>query len=486
MSTNISELDPKILWKHFYSLTQIPRPSKKEEQVIAYMKKFGEDLGLETIVDEVGNVIIKKPATPGMENRKGVVLQGHLDMVPQKNSDKVHDFEKDPIEAFVDGDWVTANDTTLGADNGIGVAAAMAVLESNDLKHGPVEGLFTIDEETGMTGAFGLKAGVLNGDILLNMDSEDEGELYVGCAGGTNANISFSYEEKPVPTGHIALKLEMSGLKGGHSGIDIPLFRGNSNKLLNRFLWYGIRNHGMCISSIDGGSLRNAIPRESTAVVTIPENEKNNVLQWVEKMEEIYQAEYSGVEPDLQFKASDNEIPGSVMDENTQRALVDAVYAAPNNVIRMSNDMEGLVETSTNMAVIKSHDGVVDIQCLLRSSVDTAMVDLKNTFISVFEPAGAKIEFDGEYPGWKPNMESAILKTMQNVYNDKYGKIPEIKGIHAGLECGLLGGVYPNWDMISFGPTIRFPHSPDEKINIETVNKFWDFLVATLENIPGK
>lgn len=486
MSTNISELDPKILWKHFYSLTQIPRPSKKEEQVIAYMKKFGEDLGLETIVDEVGNVIIKKPATPGMENRKGVVLQGHLDMVPQKNSDKVHDFEKDPIEAFVDGDWVTANDTTLGADNGIGVAAAMAVLESNDLKHGPVEGLFTIDEETGMTGAFGLKAGVLNGDILLNMDSEDEGELYVGCAGGTNANISFSYEEKPVPTGHIALKLEMSGLKGGHSGIDIPLFRGNSNKLLNRFLWYGIRNHGMCISSIDGGSLRNAIPRESTAVVTIPENEKNNVLQWVEKMEEIYQAEYSGVEPDLQFKASDNEIPGSVMDENTQRALVDAVYAAPNNVIRMSNDMEGLVETSTNMAVIKSHDSVVDIQCLLRSSVDTAMVDLKNTFISVFEPAGAKIEFDGEYPGWKPNMESAILKTMQNVYNDKYGKIPEIKGIHAGLECGLLGGVYPNWDMISFGPTIRFPHSPDEKINIETVNKFWDFLVATLENIPGK
>ncbi len=484
MSTKISELEPKILWKHFYSLTQIPRPSKKEEQVIAYMKKFGEDLGLETIVDEVGNVIIKKPATPGMENRKGVVLQGHLDMVPQKNSDKVHDFEKDPIEAFVDGDWVTANDTTLGADNGIGVAAAMGVLESNDLKHGPVEALFTIDEETGMTGAFGLKPGVLNGDILLNMDSEDEGELYVGCAGGTNANISFNYEEKSVPAGHIALKLEVSGLKGGHSGIDIPLFRGNSNKLLNRFLWYGIRNHGMCISSIDGGSLRNAIPRESNAVVTIPENEKSNVLQWVEKMEEIYQAEYSVVEPDLQFKARGCELPGSVMDGKTQKALVDAVYAAPNNVIRMSNDMEGLVETSTNMAVIKSHDGVVDIQCLLRSSVDTAMVDLKNSFISVFEPAGAKIEFDGEYPGWKPNMESAILKTMQNVYNDKYGKIPEIKGIHAGLECGLLGGVYPNWDMISFGPTIRFPHSPDEKINIETVNKFWDFLVATLENIP--
>ena len=486
MSTQIFELDPKVIWRNFYSLTQIPRPSKKEEQVIAFMKKFGEDLGLETIVDEVGNVIIKKPATAGMENKVGVVLQGHLDMVPQKNSNKIHDFEKDPIEAYVEGDWVTANNTTLGADNGIGVAAAMAVLESNDLKHGPIEALFTIDEETGMTGAFGLKPGLLSGDILINMDSEDEGELYVGCAGGTNANISFNYKEKPVPEGHVALKLEVSGLKGGHSGIDIPLFRGNSNKLLNRFLWYGIRNHNMCLSSIDGGSLRNAIPRESTAIVTIPESEKGNVLNWVEEMEKIYQNEYSGVEPDLSFKASDTNLPASVMDEQTQISFVNAVYAAPNNVIRMSNDMEGLVETSTNMAVIKSNNGVVDIQCLLRSSVDTAMVDLKNAFISVFDLAGAKIEFDGEYPGWKPNMDSKILKTMQGVYNDKYGKIPEIKGIHAGLECGLLGGVYPNWDMISFGPTIRFPHSPDEKVNIETVKKFWDFLLATLENIPEK
>ncbi len=486
MSNEIINLQPEGLWKNFYSLTQVPRPSKKERKIIDFVKKFGEDLGLETIVDEVENVIIRKPATPGMENRKGVVMQGHLDMVPQKNSDKVHDFEKDPIDAYVDGDWVTARGTTLGADNGMGVAAAMAVLESKTLKHGPVEALFTIDEETGMTGAFGLKPGLLKGDILLNMDSEDEGELYVGCAGGSNANIQFAYKKEAVPEGHIGLKLSLTGLKGGHSGIDIPLYRGNSNKLLNRSLWYGIRNHGMRIASIEGGSLRNAIPRESYAIVTVPSEEKDIVVNWVKKSEEIYRNEYAGIEPDLKFISESTKLPDSVMDQETQRALVNGVSAAPNNVIRMSHDMEGLVETSTNLAVVKSNDGVVDVLCLLRSSVDTAMDDLKNMFVSVFEPLGAKINFDGDYPGWKPNMDSPILKTMQDVYNRKYGKIPEIKAIHAGLECGLLGGAYPNWDMISFGPTIRNPHSPDEKVNIATVEKFWDFLVETLENIPEK
>ncbi|MEA1897040.1 MAG: aminoacyl-histidine dipeptidase [Bacteroidota bacterium] len=486
MSKQIADLKPGELWKHFHSLTQIPRPSKEEGQIIEFMKKFGEGLGLETIVDEVGNVIIKKPATPGFENRKGVVLQGHLDMVPQKNSDKDHDFSKDPIDAYVDGEWVTANGTTLGADNGIGVAATMAVLASKELKHGLVEGLFTIDEETGMTGAFGLKPGLLDGDILINLDSEDEGELYVGCAGGTNANIQFTYKEEQVPAGHVALKLVISGLKGGHSGIDIPLYRANSNKLLNRFLWYGIKNHGMRIAMIDGGSLRNAIPRESFAVVTIPESEKAGVMDWVKKMEAIFKSEYASIEPDLKFSAEVTDLPSTVIDKESATAVVNGVYATPNNVIRMSNDMEGLVETSTNLAVVKSHEGVVDILCLLRSSVDTAMVDLKNTFTAALEPLGAKVVFDGEYPGWKPNLDSPILKTMQEVYNNKYGKIPEIKAIHAGLECGLLGDVYPNWDMISFGPTIRFPHSPDEKVNIETVGKFWDYLVETLENIPEK
>ena len=421
-----------------------------------------------------------------MENRKTVVLQGHLDMVPQKNNDTVHDFEKDPIQSVIDGEWVTAKGTTLGADNGIGVAAAMAVLESRDLKHGPVEALFTVDEETGMTGAFGLKPGLLDGDILINMDSEDEGELYVGCAGGTNANMAFPIEWEPVPPDHTAMKLSLTGLKGGHSGIDIPLFKGNSNKLLNRFLWYGLRNHGMTIASIDGGNLRNAIPRESFAVVTVPENEKERVMEWVGRMEKTLQDEYATIDPELKFQATETSIPEKVIAKEIALSIVNAVYAAPNNVIRMSNDMEGLVETSTNLAVYKTHEDQLEVLCLLRSSVSSAMEDLKNQFRAVFEPAGASVEFDGEYPGWKPNMESPILKTMQEVYRKKFGRVPEIKAIHAGLECGLLGGVYPKLDMISFGPTIRFPHSPDEKVHVDTVRKFWEFLVATLEEIPSK
>jgi len=486
MSKEILDLEPKELWKHFYSLTQIPRPSKKEGAAVQFVREFGEHLDLETLVDDVQNVIIRKPATPGMENRKVVILQGHLDMVPQKNSNKEHDFEKDPIEAYVDGEWVTADGTTLGSDNGMGVAAAMAVLESTDLKHGPIEALFTVDEETGMTGAFGLKPGLLKGDILINMDSEDEGELYVGCAGGTNANMKFNYTEEAVPDDYIAFKLSVTGLKGGHSGIDIPLEKGNANKILNRYLWHASKEHGMRVSGISGGDLRNAIPREAFAIVTLPGQQKGKFLECVKKMEGIFKRELAAIDPDLSFRADDAEKPESVMDRDTQDRVLNAVYACPNGVIRMSNDMEGLVETSTNLAVVKSEKEQVDVLCLLRSSVDSAREDLKNMFRAVFEPAGAETTFDGEYPGWKPNMESPILKTMQDVYQKKFGKVPEIKAIHAGLECGLLGGVYPNLDMISFGPTIRFPHSPDEKVNIETVKKFWEFLVATLEEIPVK
>ncbi len=486
MSMNISELDPKVLWKHFYSLTQIPRPSKKEGKIIQFMREFGENLGLETIVDEVGNVIIKKPATTGMENRKTVILQGHLDIVPQKNSDKTFDFETDPIKPFIDDGWVTADGTTLGADNGMGVAAAMAILESDDLQHGPVEALFTIDEETGMTGAFGLKAGILNGDILINMDSEDEGELYVGCAGGTNGNMKITFTEENVPNGHKAFKLELSGLKGGHSGIDIPLEKGNSNKLLNRYMWHAAKKHGLRIGEIDGGSLRNAIPRESFAIVTVPAASEKEFLECVKEYEKIFKNEFSSIDPDLKLEAKPAEMPESVMDKVSQEKLLNTIYACPNGVVRMSTDMEGLVETSTNLAVIKLEGNEVKIQCLMRSSVDTAKEDLKNIFTSVFEPAGVEIVFDGEYQGWKPNMDSSILKIMQDVYNKKFGKVPEIKAIHAGLECGILGGVYPNLDMISFGPTIRFPHSPDEKVNIETVAKFWEFLLETLKAIPEK
>ena len=486
MNKEIFNLEPKQVWQHFYSLTQTPRPSKKEEKIQKFIVDFGHKLGLETIVDEVGNVIIRKPATKGMENRKGVVLQGHLDMVPQKNSDKAHDFETDPIEAFVDGDWVTANGTTLGADNGMGVAAAMAVLQSTDLQHGPIEALFTCDEETGMTGAFGLKAGLMKGDILLNMDSEDEGELYVGCAGGTNANAKFAYTETKVPAGHKAFKLAITGLKGGHSGLEIILGRGNSNKLMNRFLKHSAIKHNLRLSWIDGGSLRNAIPRESFAIVTIPASEEAAFVKCLGEYYQTFVHELSGVEPDFKFTCEPATMPATLIDESTQKRLFNAIYACPNGVIRMSDAMPGLVETSTNLSSVKSGDGEIKIQCLLRSSVDSSKEELGEMVRAVFELAGADINLDGTYPGWKPNMDSPILKTMQGVYQKLYGKIPEIKAIHAGLECGLLGGVYPNWDMISFGPTIRFPHSPDEKVLIASVDKFWKFLVETLKAIPVK
>lgn len=446
--------------------------------------EFGISNGLETLRDDVGNIIIRKPATPGMENRKGIILQTHLDMVPQKNSDKNHDFEKDPIEAYIDGEWVTANGTTLGADNGMGVAATMAVLASKEIKHGPVEALFTCDEETGMTGAFGLKPGLLNGEILLNLDSEDEGELYVGCAGGTNANASFSFVNEPVPAGMTGFKLSITGLKGGHSGLEIILQRGNSNKLMNRYLSHAAQKHGLRLSWIDGGSLRNAIPRESFAIVAVPAENKESFLNCQAKYANIFQKELASVEPDLKFTAEAVDTPGTVIDLKTQSSLFRALYACPNGVIRMSDDMKGLVETSTNLASVKMKGNDILVQCLLRSSVDTSQEDLGIMIENVFLLAGANVVLDGRYPGWKPNMNSPILNTMQDVYQNLYGRIPEIKAIHAGLECGLLGGVYPKWDMISFGPTIRYPHSPDEKVHIQSVMKFWNYLVSTLENAP--
>ncbi len=486
MSKEILNLEPKAIWKNFYSLTQIPRPSKKEGKVIKFVKEFGENLGLETFVDQVGNVIIKKPATPGMENRKTVVLQGHLDMVPQKNSDVKHNFEQDPIDAYIDGEWVTAKGTTLGADNGIGVAAILSVLESKNIPHGPIVALFTIDEETGMTGAFGLKPDLIDADILINLDSEDEGELYVGCAGGTNCNITFHYNETEVPSDIIAYKLSLTGLKGGHSGVDIALQRGNSNKILNRFLKHAVKKYDLRLASIEGGSLRNAIPREAFAFVTIPEKNEKDFLACVKKYENIFKDELSAVEPNLSFKALTIDMVDSLIDEKTQNNLINAVYGCPNGIIRMSDSMPGLVETSNNLASIKSSDGKIEVQCLLRSSVDTSKEDLAEMITSIFELAGADVVLEGTYPGWKPNMKSPILKEMKIIYNNLFGKVPEIKAIHAGLECGLLGGVYPNWDMISFGPTIRFPHSPDEKVNIETVSKFWKFLIETLKEIPVK
>ncbi|HOI87986.1 MAG TPA: aminoacyl-histidine dipeptidase [Lentimicrobium sp.] len=486
MNNPILNLEPKAVWRNFYSLTQIPRPSKKEEKIIEFMKHFGEAAGLETWVDEVGNVMIRKPATPGMENRAGIVLQAHLDMVPQKNSDKTHDFEKDPIEPLIDGEWVKANGTTLGADNGMGVAAIMAVLESKDLVHGPVEALFTIDEESGMTGAFNLKPNVLKGDILLNLDSEDEGELYIGCAGGINGNFEFPLKKVSVEKDTLAYKINISGLKGGHSGLDIPLGRGNSCKIITRLIWHGVNKHGLRLSSLEAGNMRNAIPREGHATVTIPAAEKDTFEKCMLDFANTIKAELSVTEPGLQISASPVSMPEYLMDTDTQNRMLRAVYGCPNGVMRMSDAMPGLVETSTNLSIVKTEDDKVKVTCLLRSSVNSAKKDLTHTMGSIFELAGAKVEFDGEYPGWKPNPDSAILKTMQTVYNNRFGKIPEIKAIHAGLECGLLGAVYPNWDMISFGPTIRYPHSPDEKVNVASVEKFWIYLTETLKNAPEK
>jgi dipeptidase D len=486
MSKEILNLEPRNVWKHFYSLTQIPRPSKSEEKVIQFMVDFGKGLGLQTRVDEVGNVIIKKPATPGMENRKGVILQGHLDMVPQKNTDVDFDFEKDPIQPRIGGDWVAASGTTLGSDNGMGVAATMATLESKEIAHGPLEALFTIDEETGMTGAFGLKPGLLDGDILLNLDSEDEGELYVGCAGGTNANIRMFYKEEKVPAGRIAYKLIIGGLKGGHSGLDIHLGRGNSNKILFRYLRHCERKHGMRLSSLDGGNLRNAIPRDATAVFTIPVENKDEFERCVADYFKTISAELAMTEPNFRVEFIKADLPGFVMDEDVQKRLIRAVYGCPNGVIRMSDAMPGVVETSNNLSTVKSVNGEIHIQCLMRSSVDSAKKDLGHMIEGIFELAGAEVKFEGTYPGWKPNPDSPILKEMLDVYKNKFGKLPEIKAIHAGLECGILGAAYPHWDMISFGPTIRHPHSPDEKVLIPSVQKFWDFLVETLKNIPLK
>lgn len=488
MSHQIVELEPKRLWKNFYQLTQIPRPSNHEEQVQEFIYHFGKDLGLEAIKDEAGNIIVRKPATAGMEDRQGVILQGHLDMVPQKNSDKEHDFTKDPIEAFVDGEWVTANGTTLGADNGIGVAAAMAVLASDDLEHGPLEVLFTATEETGMDGAEGLNPGVLQGEILLNTDSEDEGELYVGCAGGEDANIRFTYSEAEVLASDVAFELNVTGLKGGHSGMDIVLQRGNANQVFFRILNEAHQQVGARLASINGGSLRNAIPREAFGVITVDAPKADEFKQVVDREFLSVKAELAATEPDMKLTMAVAQLPAELIDKDTQIRLTKSILACPNGVIRMSDTVPGLVETSTNLASVKSDvvGKTIDIACLMRSSVDSAKESLAKRIDAVFSLAGGKVEFSGAYPGWQPNMASPILKTMQSVYEQKYGRVPEIKAIHAGLECGILGGTYPHWDMISFGPTIRFPHSPDEKVNIASVQKFWDFMIETLKNIPVK
>jgi dipeptidase D len=488
MEKNIKNLQPEAVWRHFAAICAIPHPSHHEEKIREYVVSFAKEHGLEYIVDEGNNVIVRKPATPGMEGLKTVVLQSHLDMVPQKNGDKVFDFTKDPIEPLIDGEWVTANGTTLGADNGIGAAATLAVLEAKDLKHGPIEALFTATEETGMDGAFGLRLNELKGEIMLNLDSETDGELYVGCAGGLDANIEFDYKaDKTVYQGIKEIDIEVRGLRGGHSGMEIILQRANANKLLFRFLRLAWERYDMQLATVDGGSLRNAIPREATAKVYIPAGDVAKFKADVAAFEKMVVAEFDGIEDAISIKAVDA-APSThgVIPKEVALRLTKAVCGCPNGVIAMSVSMPGLVQTSTNLARVVSDGSVIKLQALMRSSVNSQKDDLAGNLSSVFELAGAKVELSGGYDGWKPNMNSPILGAMQEIYNQKYGKKPEIMAIHAGLECGIIGGKYSGMDMISFGPTIKYPHSPDEKVNIESVGRFWDFMKVTLENIPRK
>lgn len=483
MNEAIRNLEPKELWNKFADLNAVPRPSKKEERVIAFMKDFGKNLGLLTIEDEVGNVIIRKPATKGMEDHKMIVLQSHLDMVHQKNNDTDFDFDSQGIDMYIDGDWVRARGTTLGADNGIGVATIMAILESHSIEHPAIEALFTVDEETGMTGAKGLKGGLLEGDILLNLDTEEDDEIGVGCAGGIDITATGSYLQVDVPSGAISYNITVTGLQGGHSGMDIIKGLGNANKLMNRLLF--ATHPDMQIGNIKGGSLRNAIPRESVANVMVISEEE--FLKKFDAAKTAVLQEFKSLEPNLIIEAVKSDIKfDKLMAIEDQEAFVKAISAAHNGVYRMSPQIEDLVETSNNIAKIEVKDGSIIVQCLTRSSVESSKDDLENALTSTFELAGYDVEADGDYPGWAPNMDSPILKVLDNLYQKMNNEKANVAACHAGLECGILGQNYPEMDMISFGPTIKGAHSPDERASISSTQKYWKFVLEILKNIPKK
>lgn len=487
MSQEIRNLEPKALWNNFANLNAVPRPSKKEERVVAFIKDFGKNLGLEVFEDEIHNVIIRKPATAGMENRKVVVLQGHLDMVHQKNADTVFNFDTQGIEMYVDGDWVRAKGTTLGADNGLGVAAIMAILESTTIAHPAIEALFTIDEETGMTGAMNLQGGLLQGEILLNLDTEEDDEIDIGCAGGIDVTAEAEYDEEETPDYSVGYSITVKGLKGGHSGIDIHKGLGNANKIMNRLLFDGFDNFGLQISEIHGGSLRNAIPRESVAKVIIASVYDEAFVFDMQQIVNEIKNELKTTEPNLEIVFEKlKKVPAHVMPSIAQYYFVRSMATAANGVHRMSADFDNLVETSNNIAKVNLGKGKLSVQCLTRSSVESAKFDLANELRSAFELMGCEVEISGSYPGWTPNPDSAILAALVPIYEKQNGEKPKVVACHAGLECGILGTNYPDMDMISFGPTIQGAHSPDERASIASSQKFWKFLVEVLANIPVK
>ncbi len=479
----LSNIEPQIIWKNFSKLNAVPRPSKKEEKVIAFIKDFGENLGLETTVDEVGNVIIKKPATAGMENRKSIVMQSHLDMVCQKNNDVNFDFETQGIQMEVDGDWVKAKGTTLGADNGLGVATIMSILESSDIPHPDLEALFTIDEETGMTGALGLKPRQLTGQILLNLDTEEDDEIDIGCAGGIDVTVSQNYPTEATK-GQI-LRIEVKGLQGGHSGMDIHKGFGNANIILGRILYKALENQNVQLISIDGGSLRNAIPREAVALISV-----RNANEFIETVtggikKEILE-EFAYLEAGLQINIKISTSSEEALSEEDSKKIVLVLKSLHNGVYRMSPDVQDLVESSNNVARVELKDGGLKILNLSRSSVDSSKDSVAEQLKSVSELAGMNVEFSGSYPGWKPKPGSEIVQMMEKIYTEKFAEKPHVVACHAGLECGIIGANYTEMEMVSYGPTIRGAHSPDEKANISSTQKFWAFTKDILANIPLK
>ena len=485
---NIKDLEPKIVWSYFHDITQIPRPSKKEEKIIAYLLNFAEEHNLEARKDKAGNVVITKAATPGKEGLPTVILQSHVDMVCEKNSDVAHDFDNDPIETVIDGDWIKANGTTLGADNGIGIAAQLAVLASTDIAHGKIEALFTVDEETGLTGANSLEPGFITGNVLLNLDTEEEGEIYIGCAGGKGTRAYFKYKEKDAPKKYFWFKIQVKGLRGGHSGSDIDKGLGNANKILNRFLYSIMRKkYGMVLSEIGGGNLHNAIAREAYAVVGVKDKYKEDMRVKLNVFLANVQNEYKKTDPNLDIQLESVQMPSKIIKKEVAEKLIYSLYACPHGVAGMSFDIDGLVETSTNLASVKMLENhTIEVGTSQRSSVESRKDDIVNTVSAVFELAGAKVTHSEGYPGWQPNPDSQILKLAKKEYKNLYNKNAKVKAIHAGLECGLFLEKYPRLDMISIGPDMTDVHSPDEKMNIPSVGKFWDYLVRILENVPAE
>lgn len=482
----ISKLAPVAIWENFQKLCDTPRPSKKEEAVLKLLEKMADEKGLEHFRDSGRNLVISVPATPGYEDRKITVLQAHVDMVTQANAGSTHNFDTDPIRMVMDGEWITADNTTLGADNGIGAAAMMAFMTEEGLEHGPLELLFTVDEERGLTGALNLEPGRLKGEILLNLDTEDEFELCVGCAGGGDLVATYEYTAEPVGDGQIAREIALTGLKGGHSGIDIILGLGNANKLMARFLRTAIRDLDARIVAISAGTARNAIPRESFATIVLPADKAGAFDTALKVFEGDVKDEIGALEPNFALSAKETDLPAMVMSAQDSRAFNNACVGAPNGVLAMSTSVEGVVETSINLAIIRLADGKASVTLSARSSINSARDAARDMATAVFENIGASVVWGEAYPGWKPNANSEVVNMMKSVHRDLFGKDPELRVIHAGLECGVLGSKYPHWDMVSFGPTIKRAHSPDECVHVPSVARFWDYLLAALKAIPAK